>query len=200
MTSEDMSAAAVDQQRRLSDAIRDVKNMSADRDDVVVEMREASRMRLELLAQELEPVFADVPAEVTQFDFAISSGMQPRLWIDAVAHVAMGRDRRLYRFVRDTRNGRVVLAESGDLKQVADAVTRYIAERMVERERQLDGPVFPVMHDAPGEGIAEAAPKGGRWRAVLSGFAVILFGAAVGALVVAAIFWEHVAAYFSVPG
>ncbi len=200
MSNENVSGAASEPRRRLSDAIRDVKNMSADRDDVVVEMREASRMRLELLAQELEPVFADVPEEVTQFDFAISSGMQPRLWIDAVAHVAMGRDRRSYRFVRDSRNGRVVLAESTDLKQIADAVTRYIAERMVERERQLDGPVSHVMMEDGRQGIEAVHARRARWHSVLSGFAAILLGAAVGALVVAGIFWEQVAAYFAARG
>ena len=100
-----------DQSRKLSDAIRDVKNAFADRDDVVVDMREAHRMRLELLAAELAPIFADVPADMDNFDFAVSSGLQPRLWIDAVSHVAMGRDRRTYRFLKDTRIGRVVLAE-----------------------------------------------------------------------------------------
>ena len=75
---------------QLADAIRDVKNAAADRDDVVVELREASRMRLDLLAAELAPVFADVPADIDLFDFTISSGLQPRLWIDAVSHVAMG--------------------------------------------------------------------------------------------------------------
>ena len=49
--------------RVLSDAIRDVKNATADRTDVVVDLREAHRMRLELLAAELEPVFADVPKD-----------------------------------------------------------------------------------------------------------------------------------------
>src|SRR5687767_11906582 len=93
-------------ENRLSNAIRDVKNAAADRDDVVVELREATRMRLELLATELQPVFAEVPAEIDIFDFAVSSGLQPRLWIDAVAHVSMGRDRRTYRFVKDTRIGR----------------------------------------------------------------------------------------------
>ena len=100
-----------DKGRRLADAIRDVRNATADREDVVVDMREAQRMRLELLAAELAPVFADVPADNEWFDFAISSGLQPRLWIDAVSHVSMGRDRRTYRFLRDTRLGRIVLAE-----------------------------------------------------------------------------------------
>ena len=129
---------------RLADAVREVKNAAADREDVVVELREAQKMRLELLAAELAPIFADVPADAG-FDFAISSGTQPRLWIDAVSHVTMGRDRRTYRFLRDTRLGRVVLAESHEIKPVADQVTRYIAERIVERQRMIDGDVEPVL-------------------------------------------------------
>src|SRR5690606_39889246 len=97
--------------RKLANDIREVKNALADRVDVVVDLREAHRSRLALLAAELSPVFADVPADMDNFDFAISSGLQPRLWIDAVAHVQMGSDRRTYRFLRDTRAGRIVLAE-----------------------------------------------------------------------------------------
>src|SRR5688572_13354831 len=110
MSEAGQNVAPLDNVRKLSDVVREVKNAAADREDVVVEMREASRTRLELLAQELEPVFADVPEDDPVFDFVISSGEQPRLWIDAVAHITMGRDRRTYRFLRDTRMGRVVLA------------------------------------------------------------------------------------------
>src|ERR1700754_1154851 len=125
--------------RHLSDAIREVKNAVADRDDVVVELREASRMRLELLAAELAPIFAETPADIDLVDFTISSGLQPRLWIDAVSHVAMGRDRRTYRFLKDTRAGGVVLAEATAIKPVADQVARYVAERIIERERLMEG-------------------------------------------------------------
>ncbi len=130
--------------RRLADAIREVKNAAADREDVVVDMREAQRMRLELIAAELAPVFAEVPADVDIFDFAIlqrpaAAAVDRRRG----SHVAMGRDKRSYRFVRDTRMGRVVLAESHDMKPVADQVTRYIAERLIERQRQLDGGATP---------------------------------------------------------
>ena len=123
--------------RRLSDVVREVKIATAERDDVVVDMKEADRARLELLYEELAPVFAEVPADDDQFDFIISSGLQPRLWIDAIAHVQMGPDRRTYRFVRDTRLGRVVMAESGDMIKMGDSVTHYVAERLVERERFL---------------------------------------------------------------
>jgi hypothetical protein len=61
----------------------------------------------------------------------------PRLWVDVIAHVEMGRDKRQYRFVQDTRYGRAVLAESYEIPEMARAVTQYAARRLVERERAL---------------------------------------------------------------
>jgi hypothetical protein len=52
----------------------------------------------------------------------------------------MGRDKRLYRFVQDTRHGRIVLAESHDAAAIVKAVTDYVARRMIERERALSAP------------------------------------------------------------
>ncbi|MEQ1949887.1 hypothetical protein [Mesorhizobium sp. CN2-181] len=140
--------ASLAHQRKLAEAISAAKNAAADREDVVVELREATLTRLQLLAAELAPVFNEVPSDIDIFDFAISSGLQPRLWIDAVSHVAMGRDRRTYRFVKDTRNGRVVLAESHKMDEVGDRVTRYVAERIVERERMLEGEIAPAVETA----------------------------------------------------
>lgn len=190
----------IDRSRKLSDAIRDVKNAFADREDVVVDMREAHRMRLDLLAAELAPVFADVPADMDNFDFAVSSGLQPRLWIDAVSHVAMGRDRRTYRFLRDTRIGRVVLAESTDMKPVADQVTRYVAERVVERQRMLEGGVEQAIAGLKRAAVPEAepplraAPRGKGWSAVLSGLGLIAAGALVGLAVSVILFWDRIVA------
>lgn len=190
------NVTSMETMRRLADVIRDVKNASADRDDVVVELREASRMRLDLLANELAPVFADVPADADIFDFAISSGLQPRLWIDAVAHVSLGRDRRTYRFLKDTRIGRVVLAESTDIKPVADQVTRYIAERLIERERMMEGEpaqsfaATPEMRELPPASQARAAT----WSAMLSGIGLVAAGAIVGLIVTLALLWGRMPA------
>jgi hypothetical protein len=188
----------IDQSRKLADAIRDVKNAFADRDDVVVDMREAHRMRLELLAAELAPVFADVPAEIDNFDFAISTGLQPRLWIDAVSHVAMGRDRRTYRFLKDTRVGRVVLAESTEMKPVADQVTRYIAERIVERERLMEGGVELAAAGVSRASVPEAEPPlrartGNGWTTFFSALGVVAAGALVGLVVSLLLFWDRLA-------
>jgi hypothetical protein len=49
----------------------------------------------------------------------------------------MGRDKRIYRFVQDSRFGRIVIAESHDAPVIVDAVTDYVARRMVEREHAM---------------------------------------------------------------
>jgi hypothetical protein len=122
---------------RLRDALRQARIEAADRTGVVVDLRDAEVARLEILNEALDPLFAEVPDQIDLFDRGISQGDTPRLWIDVVAHVLMGRDKRVYRFVQDTRHGRIVLAESRDVAEVAGAVTDYVARRMVERERAL---------------------------------------------------------------
>jgi hypothetical protein len=161
-------------------------------------MREAHRMRLDLLATELAPVFADVPADMDSFDFAVSSGLQPRLWIDAVSHVAMGRDRRTYRFLKDTRVGRVVLTETTDMKAVADAVTRYVAERVVERQHMMEGGLEsavpglhrPVVREAEPPMLSENRLNG--WTTFFAGLGLITAGALVGLAVSLAMFWDRI--------
>jgi hypothetical protein len=178
----------------LLNIIRDVRSAEADRADVVIELREAERMRLELLVGELQPVLNEVDPHDTHFDFVISSGLQPRFWIDAASHVAMGRDRRTYRFIRDTRIGRVVLAESSDLKPVADQVARYIAERIVERQRLVDGDVVrvggaSVQRDEVvlSNRVARRMPR--EWSMLLGGLALIGAGALVGLALAIAYAW-----------
>lgn len=123
----------------LRDALREARIAAAERTDVVVDLRDAEIAQLELLNDEIEPVFAEIPDGVELFDRGISRGDTPRLWLDAVAHVEMGRDKREYRFVQDTRFGRRVLAESAASRDIVEAITRYAARRLIERERALAG-------------------------------------------------------------
>ena len=139
--------------------------------------------RLELLNEALNPLFAEIPPGVDLFDRGISRGETPRLWIDAIAHVAMGRDKRVYRLVQDTRYGRKVLAESMNIPEMVQAVTRYLAQRLIERERALVNVGMPAISELERESGLERRRR--RWRAIrafllglLAGFA-ILIGAAL---------------------
>jgi hypothetical protein len=125
----------------LKDAVRDARIEAAERSAVVVDLRDADVARLELLNEALDPLFKDIPGTVELFDRGVSRGDVPRLWIDVIAHIEMGRDKRQYRFVQDTRYGRAVLAEFYHVPEMVQAVTRYVARRLVERERALSGDV-----------------------------------------------------------
>ncbi len=115
----------------------------AERTGVVVDLHDAEVARLEILNEALDPLFEEIPAAIDLFDRGISRGETPRLWIDAIAHIGMGRDKRLYRFLQDTRYGRKVLAESLNVAEMADAITKYVAQRMIERERALVDSTLP---------------------------------------------------------
>ena len=122
----------------LREAMRSARIEAAERSAVIVELRDAEAARLEMLSEALDPVFEELPSEHRDlFDRGLGAGTQPRLWIDMVAHVAMGRDKRTYRFLLDTANGRRVLAESLQIEPVVAAVTRYVARRVVAREQML---------------------------------------------------------------
>src|SRR5262245_33217894 len=125
--------------QRLKDALRKARIDSAERTGVVVDLHDAEVARLELLNEALDPLFSEIPQEIDLFDRGVSRGENPRLWLDAIAHVGMARDKRVYRFVQDTRYGRKVLAESVSLPEIAEAVTKYLAQRLIERERALTG-------------------------------------------------------------
>src|SRR5689334_19051044 len=103
---------------RLRDALRQARIEAADRTGVVVDLRDAEVARLEILSEALDPLFAEIPDNIDLFDRGISRSDPPRLWVDVVAHIVMGRDKRTYRFVQDTRHGRIVIAESNEVAPI----------------------------------------------------------------------------------
>ena len=60
----------------------------------------------------------------------IAYGERPRLFIDMIGFVEMGHDRRSYRFLQDTRHGRVLIAETERIDRAVAAITNYIARRL----------------------------------------------------------------------
>jgi hypothetical protein len=170
-------AETAETQHPLKDAVREARIEAAERSGVVVDLRDADVARLELLNDALNPLFKEIPDDVELFDRGVSKGDIPRLWVDVVAHVEMGRDKRQYRFLQDTRYGRAVLAESYEMPALVEAITRYVARRLVERERALT--------DDAGRGVAQTVLRRGRYRWHWRVIRAFIFGLVVG---VAALF------------
>jgi hypothetical protein len=121
----------------LAAAIRQARVENAERAEAVADLREIEMGRLALLESALRPVVGQAPPGVDMFDLALARGDHPRLFVDMIAFVDMAHDRRTFRFHQDTRNGRVLIAESQSVEAIAVAVANYVARRLIERERAL---------------------------------------------------------------
>lgn len=167
----------------LDEAIRKARIAQAEQTDVVVELKAAELARLAMIEDGLKEISAQIPEGNDQFDFALVPGNPPRLWIDMIAFVMMGRDRRTYRFLRDTRAGRQVIAESADPEVIGAKVRDYVAHRIVERERFLAGePELPAPDLEAMRGGGAAGGKGRRPFGAGALLAVFLAGLVLGAL------------------
>jgi hypothetical protein len=151
----------------LTAAIRRARIESAEQNQAVADLREAEVARLELLEEAVRPVLEQAPNGVDLFDAGIAYGERPRLFIDMIGFVEMAHDRRTYRFLQDTRHGRVLIAETERIDRVVAAITNYIGRRLVERERALasdwrskDGEPSPGQSRARAAGLAKAAEQG----------------------------------------
>jgi len=167
----------------LQDAVRKTRIEIAEKSSVVVDLRDAEVARLELLNDALDPLFSETPPDVDLLDRGISRGDTPRLWLDAISHVAMARDKRRYRFVQDTRFGRKVLAESNDIPEIVEAVTHYVAARIIERERALaedEGPLRARLYSR-----LHSRRRRSHWRMIRA----FMFGLIAGSIALFAALW-----------
>ena len=121
----------------LASALRRARVENAEHSSARVDVRAAEIARLEMLAEALAPVLAQAPEDCDIFDIAIAPGATPRLFIDQIGFVEMDSDRRTYRFLQDTRHGRITLLESDRVAALVEAITDYIAHRLIEREKAL---------------------------------------------------------------
>jgi hypothetical protein len=161
----------------LTSALRRARLANAERSDVLADLHDAELARLEILRDHLAPVLAQLPKDCDLFDVGVSHGDRPRLFIDCLGFVEMARDRRVYRFLQDTRHGRVTIGESENVATLVEAVTEYIAHRLIERERALaydsaDRPASRAFMaaegaTAPSARAAEKPRRGWLYRAVL---------------------------------
>jgi hypothetical protein len=178
----------------LKAAIRRARIEEAERSAVASDMRAAELARLEMLRDSLEPVYGQLPPGVDVFDLGLVPGEKPRLFVDIVAHVELGRDGKTFRLLQELRSGRLLIAESPDPNAIVEAVTAYLGRRLAERERALStGPGVvasipatpaPPLPDTPLPVASEPAPTAAEARRRHSGgdlFFMLLLGMVLGA-------------------
>ena len=156
------SSSAATPVASLQAALRRARLENAEQSDAVVELRNAEGARLDLLREHLAPIVAQARAHTDMFDLALSQSERPRLFVDMIAFVEMARDRRSYRFVQDTRHGRVLIAENESVDFMTRTIADYIARRLVEREKALAADAlfaFQPAQSAPAEAHTAASSR-----------------------------------------
>jgi hypothetical protein len=121
----------------LQAALRRARADNAERSEAIGDLRDAEHARLDILRERLQPIFDEIPEDCDIFDLGLAPGARPRLFIDMIGFIELGRDGRSYRLLQDSRHGRLTLCETDSIDVIARAVADYIARRLVEREKAL---------------------------------------------------------------
>ena len=185
---------APDSIRTLQQAMRRARVDNAERAGVVTDLRGAQIGRLEMLQEALKPLLQQIPADVDLFDVGLMPSVTPRLFIDMIGFVEMGREARIYHFFQDTRHGRVQLAETSEIGTMVEAVTDYIARRLLERDKALADGINPqprtvVASKPPADRPVKTTRGPLRWLAIAFAFLIDLLGSIAFFTIVAAIAW-----------
>jgi hypothetical protein len=143
----------------LRDAVRRARLADAERGASLADLRAAELVRLEILRDALAPLFAEIPDDADLFDHGLVPGEHPRLFVDILAFVEMGEDKRHYRFVQDSRWGQRVILETDDIQAMIGAVTDYVALRLVERRKALASDLAPPPPRPASPPATAAQPK-----------------------------------------
>lgn len=158
----------------LRDAISQARLDEAEQIDDALDQRSSELARLEILKNNLQRIFDEIPAADDRFELALVPSEPARLWIDMFSYVEMDAAGERYRFVRNERNGRKVLVDTRDDGVVRGRVTEYIARQVVVRERELSG----ISGTAPR--LARRRPRRLRIGLVMSAFVIGLLTGVAG--------------------
>ncbi|WP_342361010.1 hypothetical protein [Terrarubrum flagellatum] len=164
----------------LTVAMRRARLEDTERSQTAADLRASEIARLEQLRVALEPIFSQTGLHAGAFDHGLVAGETPKLFIDLIAFVDCGHDRKTYRFVQDSRRGPVTLAESERVDPIVEAVTMYVARRIVEREKAIAAADIPQTIAATPRNVEpQPAPKT-RFGEML---ALLIVGALAGAAI-----------------
>jgi hypothetical protein len=103
--------------------------------DALLNVKDARSLRLSALRETLLPKLRGHPLAEGFTELAIQAGETPRLWIDLISSVVVEPDSKNLRLEQDRDGRRDTLHETTDLDEMAAVVLKYIAHRVIAREK-----------------------------------------------------------------
>lgn len=115
--------------------LKDARLAEAAHLDAVLHVQDAKGLRLAALRSRIAPELEGYPEAHHMVELRVMPGEVPRLWIDLISSVVMAPDGRTYRLEQDGDGARRVLFETQNLETMAAEVLRFIAYRVIAREK-----------------------------------------------------------------
>ncbi len=128
---------------QLDKAVSHAREAQGSHFDARSDYLDATTLRLEVLRLELAGLIKGRVEAERFIELQLLGGDKPRLWIDLVSYVVMKPTPRHYQLVRDRQDSSEVLFETENQAEMIEAITEYIANRIVLRERQMLPGVVP---------------------------------------------------------
>lgn len=133
----------------LTKAMKDARLAEAVQLDAILNARDARILRLGALRDAVLPELQAHEEAKKFFDLNVVQGDKPKLWLDLISWVEMAPDPKNYQLVQTRETAEDVLFESADAAEMKGYIIRYMAHRLVERERRQVS-VAPVLQTQAG--------------------------------------------------
>ena len=121
----------------MHEEIRRARELQGASHEARLSARDMAAMRLLAVKQELAPYVEGLPEVRGFIELSLTGGETPRLWLDFISYVILSPDQQHWRLMQDTAEGREVIFETDNLDEMVDFLRKFIAHRVVQRERLL---------------------------------------------------------------
>jgi hypothetical protein len=138
-----------------TEALKSARLAEAAQLDALLNVREARSLRLSALRESLLPYLVDHPMAQGFTELALQPGETPRLWIDLISCVVVEPDTRIMRLQQERDGHRDVLHETVDIDEMSRVVLKYIAHRVIARERVAATGQLPSDESPAGYSLGE---------------------------------------------
>ncbi len=143
--------------KKFTDALKTARLAEAAHLDALMNVKDARSLRLAALRGLLLPQLAGHHLAQGFTELAIMPGETPRLWIDLISSVVIEPDTRNFRLEQESEGRRDILHETPNLDEMSTVVLKYIAHRVVARERTWARGKLQTVDSPPGYSLGALA-------------------------------------------
>jgi hypothetical protein len=132
--------------KQFDQALREARRAEAAHRDALQNVSDAKTLRLIDLQERLAKALPESKEIQNLLELRLEPGEEPRLFIDLITSVTITEDAHTFRLTQDRDYRRETLLDSGNADEMCRHILKYVAHRLIARERKdlaLESPIHP---------------------------------------------------------